>query len=722
MSVWNDRFQTLGPGDLFSQTLPGAAEVLRSENTLPKGADRVLWTENARLKEENRQLRKCLVSMSENASLRTAHVLASLLVWSDEQMTGQAKKFLATDTVNNDDVKMKPSPAVSPFRPISPGPMQQSNQYSHDPPKEFSSTMSNRSYQYASVPPTQNSQYTYGSTQQTSQHGSVPNRQSRHFSDRDSSALISVPPKDGSLESAQRLQISGASKKESPRRYSPSNDTDDVPFVVLMPSTPTPADRRQISRSPIPSNRSPVPSGRPPLPRNKSPVPSGGSHLPRSKSPVPSGRSPLPRSKSPVPSGRSPLPRSQSPLQRSRSPVQRSMTTGQSGNKVPTPTVNNRREQPYTNRRNTMETKSAERTSNLKYPDPASDIDDRLEKLLSRQITIEEYAPMSATGQGQYQTHFEMPGSSFSVGIGDRRVAVSGYLDQTGSEGYGSVPSSLGQFGQPERLSSENIKSGLDVGQYGGDTARAASFPASVTRKAVGDPIATSTPVRPAKPGSTADAGHYGDSLEQSLSSQKQSVTASRITASSNVLNRPIDSVIGFKPILTESRCQKIAKIRASKRLVGEIAFQLDRRILEHVFSWKSVSDKEKRKRYYGYSIANTGQMIRKEATDEMGKVNVRKEIEMRYRFDFIMKTLSSFGYNLEKHGQFSQDMVNNYGLLNAPPDKQTVEDFGLEDPVILRVLLSKLLRSDAELQNELVLLDCLCLLAHDDRKPIFLW
>lgn len=198
--------------------------------------------------------------------------------------------------------------------------------------------------------------------------------------------------------------------------------------------------------------------------------------------------------------------------------------------------------------------------------------------------------------------------------------------------------------------------------------------------------------------------------------------TCFSLSTGSSVLHRPIDSVIGFRPVLTEAHRRKLSRIKASRRLIGEVAFQLDRRILEYVFTSKFFSDKKKRKRYYGFSIANTGQMIRKEASDDQGKLNTKTELEMRYRFDYIIKTLSSFGYMLEKHGQFAQDMVNKYGLLNAPPDTVTVKEFGLEDPVILRVLLSQLIDSDVELQDELVLLDCLCLLAHDDRKSIFMW
>ncbi|XP_033755566.1 uncharacterized protein LOC117338351 [Pecten maximus] len=675
MSVWNERFQTLASNDLASQTLPSDGHVFRPENVrlVKEPGDEVIRAENARLKEENRQLRQCLVSMSENASLRTAQVLASLLVWSDEKLAGQTKKFLSKDTLNNNDTKLRSSPTVSPFRPISPG---QTLSHSHGPPKQQVSATSQGRKQYPSVSTPQHDQYNPGQYQL-----SGPNQPSKHPSDlfqhgsqltptRPPETILSLSgqPQNSGQRNEQNLNIPGSSQKQPPRHYSPRNYISDDPAVVIAPSSPSVSGRQNSSRSPLPPNRSPVSRSKSPVSRNKSPVP------------------------------------------RDRSPSQPSIPTGQSRSNVLTPTVNGGSAQLFTDTaspsfRNTAENKTM-MTSNQKYPGSASSIDDRLEKLLSRQIVPGEYATTNAADPGQ------MPGSPFSVSVGDRRVAVSGILDQTGSEGYGSVPSSLGQFGGDQ--SGRGVHPGQGMDQYSDRSVRTTNSPASVARKAVGDPIATSTPARPRQQGGAADTLPYTDSLEQSGSSLQRPGTNSLIAAGSNVLHRPIDSVIGFKPTLTESHCQKLAKIEDNTRLVGEIAFQLDRRILQYVFSKKFDSQKYMRKRYYGYSTANIEVMIGKEAMDE--------QVKMRSRFNEILKKLSSFGYIPERHGNFAQDMVNKYGLLTVPPDKQMVKICSSEDPVIIRVLLSKLLRSDAELQDELVLWDCLYYLAYKDRKAIFRW
>ena len=190
-----------------------------------------------------------------------------------------------------------------------------------------------------------------------------------------------------------------------------------------------------------------------------------------------------------------------------------------------------------------------------------------------------------------------------------------------------------------------------------------------------------------------------------------------------SVLNRPIDSIIGIKPGISDEHRQKLSKIQPNKRIIGEIAFQLDRRILEYVFAWKQESEqpRDKRRRFYGFSVSNIGAMIRKEATEKNGQLNVKKELEMRYRFEYVMKSLVKFGYLLEKHSTLSQDLVNKYGLLSGPPDRKTARDLGLDDPIILRLLLIQMIKNENVLQDVLIILDCLCLLAHEDKKSIFL-
>ncbi|XP_064611872.1 speriolin-like protein [Liolophura sinensis] len=197
-----------------------------------------------------------------------------------------------------------------------------------------------------------------------------------------------------------------------------------------------------------------------------------------------------------------------------------------------------------------------------------------------------------------------------------------------------------------------------------------------------------------------------------------------RFSAKLARFSRPIDQVIGVRsePI---RYYQTIMELKPTRRLVGEIAFQLDRRILDYVFSGDdstSANSKARKKRYYGYTVTHIFDKIRAECKDSYGIPNLKREMAMRYRLEFLMKRLAPLGYKLELHAPFSQDMVNKFGLLSSPPERKTLDNFGLEDPRVLRMLVSKLMIFDDELKNTLILLDCLCLMAHEDGGPLFKW
>ena len=114
-------------------------------------------------------------------------------------------------------------------------------------------------------------------------------------------------------------------------------------------------------------------------------------------------------------------------------------------------------------------------------------------------------------------------------------------------------------------------------------------------------------------------------------------------------------------------------------------------------------------------------QMIYKESA-KAGFHNPRVELDLRTRLDNILRKLGPFGYNLDTHAEKSQDMVNKYGLLNGPPDQNTVRGFGLDDPAVLRVVMSKVIRDENELHDMLIMLDCLCYLSYEDGEPMFMW
>lgn len=95
----------------------------------------------------------------------------------------------------------------------------------------------------------------------------------------------------------------------------------------------------------------------------------------------------------------------------------------------------------------------------------------------------------------------------------------------------------------------------------------------------------------------------------------------------------------------------------------------------------------------------------------------------LRIRLENLLRKLSMCAYDINHHGIFTQDMVNKYGLLNGIPDPSTLEGAWINDAGTLRLLIGRALRrSEDEMDDMLVILDSLCLLAHEDKKPLIIW
>ncbi|XP_045192761.2 uncharacterized protein LOC123549048 [Mercenaria mercenaria] len=187
------------------------------------------------------------------------------------------------------------------------------------------------------------------------------------------------------------------------------------------------------------------------------------------------------------------------------------------------------------------------------------------------------------------------------------------------------------------------------------------------------------------------------------------------------IIHRPVDILTGYYPVISEEVGMILAMTKPNKRLIGEIAFQLDRRILEFVFA--RTNDRHcstKRSRYYGYSVASIMLLIAKEVRHADHDPGV--DLNLRMRLEYILETLQRLSYDFERHSEFTQDMVNKYGLLNGTPEPGTIEDIGLHEPAVLRVLLHQLAEDEQELEEMLIILDCLHYMAHKDKGPLFIW
>ncbi|XP_072007633.1 speriolin-like protein isoform X2 [Engystomops pustulosus] len=148
------------------------------------------------------------------------------------------------------------------------------------------------------------------------------------------------------------------------------------------------------------------------------------------------------------------------------------------------------------------------------------------------------------------------------------------------------------------------------------------------------------------------------------------------------------------------------------QHIIGEMAFQLDRRILTFIFPDHT--------RLYGVSVANIPQKIIEAATDPAtGNVDEKKRTSMMQRYDEIMKTLKQYGYDMAIHPTFSEKMVNAYGIMKQHPPSDSTEMHSLCDPENLKKIAYCAVPS-SDLENVLTLLKCLSQLSKRDGKPLF--
>lgn len=97
-------------------------------------------------------------------------------------------------------------------------------------------------------------------------------------------------------------------------------------------------------------------------------------------------------------------------------------------------------------------------------------------------------------------------------------------------------------------------------------------------------------------------------------------------------------------------------------------------------------------------------------------------ESSLRSRLEHILEALQPLSYDIEHHSEFTQDIVNKYGLLNGTPQPGTIEDMALQTPAVMRLLVGQLVRDEQELHHMLIILDCLHFMAHYDKRPVFTW
>ncbi|XP_077148345.1 speriolin-like [Ranitomeya variabilis] len=128
-------------------------------------------------------------------------------------------------------------------------------------------------------------------------------------------------------------------------------------------------------------------------------------------------------------------------------------------------------------------------------------------------------------------------------------------------------------------------------------------------------------------------------------------------------------------------------KVKKFRHIVGEMASQLDCRILSSIF--------REQERLYGYRVANIEKKILQVTTCPLtGKVdeNLRSELYMRYHD--TMSQLKKLGYNPTEHHHLTEYLTTTYGIMK---DKHLGIDniSSFNDPEYLSKMVMECMPSD---------------------------
>ncbi|XP_020660170.3 uncharacterized protein LOC110084840 [Pogona vitticeps] len=164
---------------------------------------------------------------------------------------------------------------------------------------------------------------------------------------------------------------------------------------------------------------------------------------------------------------------------------------------------------------------------------------------------------------------------------------------------------------------------------------------------------------------------------------------------------------------LSSTKSPKDTRQVTLERIVGEIAFQLDRRILSSIFP--------DRIRLYGYTVGNIPEKIAQGGNDPLSPLTPEQRASMMEHYNAIMTRLKPQGYDPAFHPQFTEHIVNTYGILRERPDTAGSEKDTYNDPAYLREVIENVVPVEKR-ADCLVLLVCLQMLSKADGKPLFIW
>jgi len=165
----------------------------------------------------------------------------------------------------------------------------------------------------------------------------------------------------------------------------------------------------------------------------------------------------------------------------------------------------------------------------------------------------------------------------------------------------------------------------------------------------------------------------------------------------------------------TRSELVAKEKRRMNERLIGEIAFQLDKRILHNVFSTN--------KRLYGFNVRNMSEKIDEYTRDfASGAVEIEKRENLRAKRDATITFLSRAAhYDIKKHAPMCEKLINRFGVLKLGSTRSKEEYRSVMTEKYLKSAIMSTIEPEST-YDTLIILNSLLAFAKLDGKPLFLW
>ncbi|XP_071847094.1 uncharacterized protein [Apostichopus japonicus] len=143
-----------------------------------------------------------------------------------------------------------------------------------------------------------------------------------------------------------------------------------------------------------------------------------------------------------------------------------------------------------------------------------------------------------------------------------------------------------------------------------------------------------------------------------------------------------------------------------SYRLIGEVVFQLERRIMAYIFKGERVK--------LEYTILNANQMI--------DRYHKSTESQLLNRKDKIFSHLRRCGLRAHRHNKLMMGLMEAYGTCdNLEEAKQIAKDNGWENHRNFKYDILQITPTNL-LHDVIIFVDCLIYLANTDKAAIFLW